>query len=74
MIDLASLMWIVTGTSILGTVANIYKKPWCFKLWFFTNATWMCYDFVISAYAQSALFAVYTGLAVIGIVKWGEKS
>lgn len=66
-------MWMVTAASIIGTVANIYKKSWCFILWFFTNSIWCIYDYVIGAYAQSALFLVYVGLAVWGIYEWRVK-
>lgn len=66
-------MWMVTAASIIGTVANIYKKSWCFILWFFTNSLWCIYDYVIGAYAQSALFLVYVGLAVWGIYEWRVK-
>ena len=27
--------WAVTAASIVGTVANIYKKRWCFIVWLF---------------------------------------
>ena len=65
--------WAITAASIVGTVANIYKKQWCFIIWLFTNAAWMIVDFVSGMYAQSALFAVYTGLAVWGLIQWGRK-
>lgn len=64
---------IITVASIIGTVANIYKKKWCFIIWLFTNSSWMVYDFYIGAYAQSLLFAVYTGLAVWGLYKWAKE-
>lgn len=63
-------MWMVTIASIIGTVANIKKLQWCFILWFFTNSAWCIYDFMIGAYAQSALFFVYVCLAIWGIYEW----
>ncbi len=68
MID--SLMWGVTVASLIGTVANIKKKRWCFGVWLGTNLAWMSYDFYIGSYAQAALFAVYAGLAVYGLYEW----
>lgn len=60
----------ITLASIIGTVANIYKKRWCFIIWLFTNSLWCAVDIVAGLYSQAILFAVYVGLAVWGIVKW----
>lgn len=65
--------WIVTVASIVGTVANIYKKRYCFVIWLGTNLTWMVYDFSIKSYAQAALFGVYAILAVHGLRCWGKE-
>ena len=65
-----TLMWIVTAASLVGVVANIKKKTWCFGIWFFTNSIWMIYDYTLGAFAQSALFAVYVMLAIWGIYEW----
>lgn len=65
---------IVTAISIIGTMANIYQKRWCFIIWLFTNSFWFTYDFAIGQYAQALLFAVYFILAVIGLVKWRKKA
>lgn len=70
MMPIDTLMWGVTITSLVGVVANIKKKWWCFAIWLFTNSVWMVYDYTIGAYAQSALFAVYVVLAVYGIYEW----
>jgi nicotinamide riboside transporter PnuC len=66
--------WAITVASIIGTVANIYKRRWCFWVWLCTNSTWSVYDFSIQQYAQSALFAVYTGLAVWGLICWKRET
>jgi len=70
---LKHLMWIVTAVSLIGVILNIHKKRSCFYVWTCTNTAWCIYDFCIGAYAQSALFSVYIGLAVWGIWKWGEE-
>lgn len=67
---IGSLMWGVTIASIIGTVANIYKLPWCFVVWLVTNSLWTAYDLYIGATAQAALGAVYVGLAAWGIHQW----
>jgi nicotinamide riboside transporter PnuC len=64
----------VTIASLIGTIANIYKKQWCFIIWLFTNSFWCVYDFLNGLYSQSLLFLVYTGLAVWGLIKWRRKS
>ena len=63
-------MWIVTAASLTGTVLNIRRSRKCFVIWVVTNALWSTYDASIGAYAQSALHAVYTGLAVWGLIAW----
>jgi len=68
-----SLMWIVTALAIVGVVANIKKKTWCFVIWFFTNTAWMVYDFWKTAYAQSFLFFIYVILAIWGIYEWRKN-
>lgn len=65
--------YIVTAISIIGTIANVYQKRWCFIIWLFTNSFWCIYDASIGQYAQAVLFAVYFALAIAGLVKWGKK-
>jgi nicotinamide riboside transporter PnuC len=66
------LTWLVTLAALVGTVANIKRKRWCFAVWMVTNALWCAYDWHIGACAQAALFAIYTGLAVWGWFAWKE--
>jgi hypothetical protein len=67
---LVLLTWGVTLASVVGVIANIYKKRWCFIVWSGTNAFWCIYDLYIGEYAQLALFGMYFILAVWGLVKW----
>jgi len=67
------LMWGVTVTSLIGTIANIYKCRWCFIVWFATNALWTIYDFHIGAYAQGTLMFIYWILSIWGWIQWGKK-
>lgn len=64
------ISYIITAVSIAATIANAFKKRWCFIAWLFTNAFWCVYDFYIGAYSQSVLFAVYFVISVIGLRKW----
>ena len=72
MIDEA--MWIITVASVVGTVANIYKRRWCFGVWAVTNATWVVYDVWKGAHAQAAMMAIYFGLAIWGLIQWKADS
>jgi len=65
---------LVTLASIIGTIANAYKKRWCFIIWLFTNAFWCLYDGYIGLYSQSILFLVYFILAIVGLRKWKKDS
>jgi nicotinamide riboside transporter PnuC len=65
--------WLITIASIVGTVANIYKRQWCFIIWLVTNSAWMIVDFCMGMYSQAALFAVYVGLAMWGLIQWRRK-
>ena len=60
----------VTAASIVGTVANIYKRPWCFAVWLVTNSIWCVYDWRIGARGQSVLMFVYVLLAIWGLIRW----
>jgi hypothetical protein len=66
-------MILVSIASLVGVVANIYHKKWCFIIWTFTNAIWCVYDFFLGAYEQSLLFLVYFALALWGLYKWGKE-
>ena len=68
------MTWLITILSIVGVWLNIKKKKSCFVIWAFTNASWAIYDFVIHAYAQSALFAVYFCLALYGLYEWRKDA
>lgn len=68
------ISYIVTAVSIAATIANAFKKRWCFIAWLFTNAFWCAYDFYIGAYSQSILFAVYFVISVIGLRKWKKAA
>jgi len=65
--------WVITLISIIGVIANIYKKTWCFILWIFSNFTWMVIDYNAGLYAQSFLFLVYFLLAIWGLIQWSRE-
>jgi hypothetical protein len=62
--------WGLTAASIVGTVANAYKKRWSFWVWLVTNSLWCWYAVATRQYAQAVLWFVYTVLAIVGLVQW----
>ena len=71
---LNNLMWAVTAASLVGAVANVYKRRWCFGVWLGTNLAWAGYDIWKDAPAQAALMAVYAGISAWGLVHWRGPS
>ncbi|MDD4874718.1 MAG: nicotinamide mononucleotide transporter [Dehalococcoidales bacterium] len=68
-----TILWILTGLSILGTVLNIYKRQECFVLWLITNSIWCLHNIKRADFPQAALFAVYVVFAVWGLLKWARE-
>ena len=65
--------WFIALLSLLGVVLNIRKKRSCF-IWAGTNICWVLIDLYHGVWSQAALMAVYSGLAVWGIVDWRERT
>ncbi len=68
-----NISYIITAISIIATVANAYKKRWCFIVWLFTNAFWIIYDLYIGAYGQALLYVANFIICVIGLWNWRGK-
>ncbi len=74
----ASLMsevitWSLTCTSILGAVLNVKKRRSGFIAYTVANVGWVAVDIYYGVYAQAALFIVFTGLSVWGLITWKDK-
>lgn len=65
--------YIITLASIVGTVANSFKKRWCFIVWGVTNTFWIFYNIVFKNYAQALLYAFNLIMAIVGFIKWRDK-
>jgi len=65
-----ALAWVFAALGLAGTLANIWKRPWCFLLWLPGNVGLAIHNAARQDWPQAALFAVYTGLAVWGWTKW----
>lgn len=62
---------ILTAICLLGTWANTKQLRVGFVLWIFTNTVYMLMDiFMYKNYGRALLFAVQTGMCVIGIWNW----
>ena len=66
------ITYFVTVLSITGTVANAFKKRWCFILWGFTNIFWATYNALNKQYAQAILYSFNLLMAIVGYIKWGK--
>lgn len=66
------MTWALAAISLIGTVANLYHRRWCFWLWLGSNLGWCIIDWRAGIYAQASLHLVYAGLAVWGLRKWGK--
>jgi len=67
------ITWIIALAALVGTLANAFKLRWCFLIWMVTNAFWVGYDLYIGSYAQSALFASYFVISIVGWFQWKTK-
>lgn len=64
--------YLITIASIIGTVANIFKRRWCFIIWIVTNTLWAVIDASKGLYSQTILFVAYFALSIWGLAKWGK--
>lgn len=64
----------VMVASLVGTIANIKKRAWCFIIWAATNCIWAVVDFGKGLKWQGLQFAIYACLALWGIIEWRKKS
>ena len=67
------ITYIMTTLAIVGTVANSFKKRWCFILWGVTNCFWCGYWIFSGEYAAAIQYGFNLIMAVVGFIKWGEK-
>ena len=63
----------IAALSIVGVIANIHKKRWCFLVWFVTNLFWFLHDFYFQEYAQAGIFLIYLILSIYGWAKWRQS-
>jgi nicotinamide riboside transporter PnuC len=66
--------WLVSALALVGVVLNIKKRASCFAIWTITNIAWTVIDLRAGLEAQAALFAIYSGLSVYGLVEWTKTA
>jgi nicotinamide riboside transporter PnuC len=71
--NIEMFIWFNTFIAIIGTIMNAKQIRSGFIIWMITNAVFAVYNVYIGAYAQTALFSVYFGLAVYGWINWGKQ-
>lgn len=65
--------FILTGLCLFGTWGNANQKRWGFTVWIITNSIYMSMDlFMYHNYGRALLFAVQTGMCIVGLLKWKE--
>jgi len=67
---MSPLHWLLAIASLAGVVLNIRKRRASFAIWTATNALWSAVDAAAGLWAQAALMASYSALAVWGFVAW----
>lgn len=65
--------WIVAVIALAGTVLNARQRKEGFVLWIISNSFFCWFNFCIGSYAQSCLMAVYTALAIYGLIQWQKN-
>lgn len=72
-VDWHLISWLFTFLSVLGAIYNAKKRVLGFYIWIAANIGWVAYDSIIGEWAQAALFLVYTGISVYGIIQWRKS-
>jgi len=68
-----SLTWALTLCALYGTYLNAKKKREGFYWWVVTDAAFCAVNWTIDQYALSALFFIYTLLAIKGLREWKKN-
>jgi len=65
--------WIFVLIALYGTYLNSSQDKRGFYFWVVSNVAFSLINLSCGMYAQAFLFAVYTALAIRGILVWGKK-
>jgi nicotinamide riboside transporter PnuC len=71
--NLETISWLATFVALYGTYLNSQQDRNGFWWWIVSNVSFCVINLSYSMYAQSLLFAVFTALAIRGLIKWDKK-
>ena len=65
--------WLVTILCLAGTILNVKKSIWCFRLWLVGNLAWFAVDVANGCHSRAFLDAVHFILAAWDLAEWGKR-
>jgi nicotinamide riboside transporter PnuC len=65
--------WLVTILCLAGTILNVKKSIWCFRLWLVGNLAWFAVDVANGCHSRAFLDVVHFILAAWGLAEWGKR-
>lgn len=68
------ISYIVTAITLIGTIANAFKKRWSFIIWICTNVFWMIYNFYIHQPQQAIIYMTNIITSIIGLIYWKKEN
>ena len=68
------VLWLVSLTTIFGSILNVKKMSSSFMVWTCCNIFWLVFDIINKAYARAVLDTVNLATSVWGLVSWIKPS
>ena len=62
--------WVLTAMGVIGAFLNALGNRTCFVIWIVANIGWITVNLQRRSWPEVALFSVYLGTAVLGLVTW----
>jgi len=67
------LPYVLSAISIIGGFFNAYGKRISFYIWLITDISWLIYCIHIKFWGQVPMWAVWTIVSILGIIKFKER-
>ena len=67
------IRWVLTAMGVSGAFLNALGNGTCFVIWIAANIGWIIVNLQRRSWPEAALFTVYLGTAVLGLVTWGMQ-
>jgi hypothetical protein len=68
------LSYIGVACAVIGYIANIYKKWYCFIFYFISNILLAIHNWNNNDWLQTSLFVFFEIMCVFGAIKWIKES